>query len=569
MRLRRRQAAWCLWRPWRWPAAWPGSGPSPSTRMRPRNRRPAEEAEGRPGRSQDVAAGGGGEPRRGGRRGAAAAVARRPARRGRLRALLPRRRGGVGAGAGRSDAHRAQSRQPRHRRRAGPYRSRRQPLPSGRLAAVHQGERFQLSDRRRDPVGGGAAPEAQGRGADLARRRRHRSAAARRSRHDLCHAARSASRGCWPSSAPTGSPPRRRRRSSPAARRWSPPTSPWAGPARRAPPASISSPSTRTGDSEERYDAVVVAARTGAAGSPAIKSPSVANLEQSEPLAQGQWAEVTFPDRGGRSVCWVKVLALDPDLENGAALHLRHLSPAGLPGGLRQGPGGEQPRLARAAGRPAAGRHLEWASRDRRRHLDRAGGALRRLLRRRDAGGGGARRLGPDAGLHPGDRRGGPRAAAHRPAPGRVVRRPARRAGARPAQGVAGGGPRAAPADGGGRPGPHHRGGGERSRHGAGAHDDRSQRPAARARLAGLAGRRQGRSRRRGGRAGGAGGGGGSGWCRGCRGHRRLCHWRRRDGPSLPGAAGGWGGGRYGWRGRCGRRGWCGRRGRCGRRWRR
>jgi|GEM_PF-656046 len=62
----------------------------------------------------------------------------------------------------------------------------------------------------------------------------------------------------------------------------------------------------RTDDGQANYDGVVVA--TG-------RAPSVANLEQSEPLAQGQWAEVTFPDRGGRAVCWVKVLALDPALE--------------------------------------------------------------------------------------------------------------------------------------------------------------------------------------------------------------------------------------------------------------
>jgi len=62
----------------------------------------------------------------------------------------------------------------------------------------------------------------------------------------------------------------------------------------------------RTAGGQANYDGVVVA--TG-------RAPSVANLEQSDPLAQGQWAEVTFPDRGGRAVCWVKVLALDPALE--------------------------------------------------------------------------------------------------------------------------------------------------------------------------------------------------------------------------------------------------------------
>lgn len=89
----------------------------------------------------------------------------------------------------------------------------------------------------------------------------------------------------------------------------------------------------RGDDNQGNYDSVVVAAGAPAgtaagAGAPAggapgsaargaraTWAPSVANLEQSEPLGQGQWAEVIFPDRGGRSACWVKVLALDPALE--------------------------------------------------------------------------------------------------------------------------------------------------------------------------------------------------------------------------------------------------------------
>ena len=88
----------------------------------------------------------------------------------------------------------------------------------------------------------------------------------------------------------------------------------------------------RGDDNQGNYDSVVVAASApagtaagpgappgataGAAarGARAPWTPSVANLEQSEPLGQGQWAEVIFPDRGGRSACWVKVLALDPAL---------------------------------------------------------------------------------------------------------------------------------------------------------------------------------------------------------------------------------------------------------------
>jgi hypothetical protein len=69
---------------------------------------------------------------------------------------------------------------------------------------------------------------------------------------------------------------------------------------------------TGAGDGRQGHDALVVAASLAGAGG---RAPSAANLEQSEPLAQGQSAEVAFPDRGGRSVCWVKVLALDPGLE--------------------------------------------------------------------------------------------------------------------------------------------------------------------------------------------------------------------------------------------------------------
>jgi predicted AlkP superfamily pyrophosphatase or phosphodiesterase len=95
----------------------------------------------------------------------------------------------------------------------------------------------------------------------------------------------------------------------------------------------------RSDDNQENYDSLVVAASApvgtaagpgtsapaggaatvGAAGAArgarAAWAPSAANLEQSERLGQGQWAEVIFPDRGGRSACWVKVLALDPALE--------------------------------------------------------------------------------------------------------------------------------------------------------------------------------------------------------------------------------------------------------------
>jgi len=74
----------------------------------------------------------------------------------------------------------------------------------------------------------------------------------------------------------------------------------------------------RTDDSQQNYDGVVVAAGApagAAAGTPPARPPSVANLEQSAPLGQGQWAELIFLDRGSRSVCWVKVLALDPGLE--------------------------------------------------------------------------------------------------------------------------------------------------------------------------------------------------------------------------------------------------------------
>jgi predicted AlkP superfamily pyrophosphatase or phosphodiesterase len=81
----------------------------------------------------------------------------------------------------------------------------------------------------------------------------------------------------------------------------------------------------------EEYDGVVVAVSpaagataghgktgtgTGANGAPGDTAAAVANLRQSEPLGAGQWAEVSLAGRGGRSICWVKVLALDPGLEN-------------------------------------------------------------------------------------------------------------------------------------------------------------------------------------------------------------------------------------------------------------
>jgi predicted AlkP superfamily pyrophosphatase or phosphodiesterase len=64
----------------------------------------------------------------------------------------------------------------------------------------------------------------------------------------------------------------------------------------------------RTDDERENYDGVVVAATLGGA------QASVANLQQSEPLRRGEWAEISFPDRGGRSICWVKILSMDAAL---------------------------------------------------------------------------------------------------------------------------------------------------------------------------------------------------------------------------------------------------------------
>jgi predicted AlkP superfamily pyrophosphatase or phosphodiesterase len=68
-------------------------------------------------------------------------------------------------------------------------------------------------------------------------------------------------------------------------------------------------------DRQGGQGALVVAASLAGAGGAGGRPPSAANLEVSEPLAPGHWAELAFPDRGGRSVCWIKVLALDPGLE--------------------------------------------------------------------------------------------------------------------------------------------------------------------------------------------------------------------------------------------------------------
>jgi len=75
----------------------------------------------------------------------------------------------------------------------------------------------------------------------------------------------------------------------------------------------------RTDDGKDDYDGLVVAAAGKAPGGGAAgaRGPGdVANLLQSEVLGQGQWAQLVFPDRGGRSASWVKVVALDPGLEN-------------------------------------------------------------------------------------------------------------------------------------------------------------------------------------------------------------------------------------------------------------
>lgn len=70
--------------------------------------------------------------------------------------------------------------------------------------------------------------------------------------------------------------------------------------------------------SQDEYDGVVVAVggKDAGSGTAGARDPAdVANLRQSEALGPGQWAQLVFPDRGGRSACWVKVMALDPGLE--------------------------------------------------------------------------------------------------------------------------------------------------------------------------------------------------------------------------------------------------------------
>jgi predicted AlkP superfamily pyrophosphatase or phosphodiesterase len=72
----------------------------------------------------------------------------------------------------------------------------------------------------------------------------------------------------------------------------------------------------RTNDGREDYDGLVaVASSTSPGPGVAGGQADVANLRQSEPLGQGQWAELRLADRSGSSACWVKVLALDPGLE--------------------------------------------------------------------------------------------------------------------------------------------------------------------------------------------------------------------------------------------------------------
>jgi predicted AlkP superfamily pyrophosphatase or phosphodiesterase len=60
------------------------------------------------------------------------------------------------------------------------------------------------------------------------------------------------------------------------------------------------------------------AAGAGAKGAAAPAGEDLAaiqSLRQSQPLRAGEWAEMSLPEQGGRSLCWVKILSLDANLE--------------------------------------------------------------------------------------------------------------------------------------------------------------------------------------------------------------------------------------------------------------
>jgi predicted AlkP superfamily pyrophosphatase or phosphodiesterase len=78
----------------------------------------------------------------------------------------------------------------------------------------------------------------------------------------------------------------------------------------------------RTDDGTENYDGVAFTASPAAAAGEAAAGTSHANppipggdLQPDDLLRQGGWAEITFPDHGGRSTIDVKVLAMDPGLD--------------------------------------------------------------------------------------------------------------------------------------------------------------------------------------------------------------------------------------------------------------
>ncbi|HVT57340.1 MAG TPA: alkaline phosphatase family protein [Thermoanaerobaculia bacterium] len=84
----------------------------------------------------------------------------------------------------------------------------------------------------------------------------------------------------------------------------------------------------RSDDGKENYDGLIMAANPKG------------DLLATEPLRQGEWGKVAFRDSHGPSACWVKVLALDPDLKAvrlyfGATYHLPAY-PAGFAGELAQ-----------------------------------------------------------------------------------------------------------------------------------------------------------------------------------------------------------------------------------------
>jgi predicted AlkP superfamily pyrophosphatase or phosphodiesterase len=93
-----------------------------------------------------------------------------------------------------------------------------------------------------------------------------------------------------------------------------------AGRAGRVVPVKLSTASRTAGGGTASGGAPAVTG-SGAGGGKGTLAPTgedlaaVQTLRQSQPLHAGEWAEMSLPEPNGRSLCWIKILSLDPTLE--------------------------------------------------------------------------------------------------------------------------------------------------------------------------------------------------------------------------------------------------------------